>query len=223
MVCQHRRSDGRSSPKGNFAPRFEASQAEQVFHRILHEEPTHPRKLQPKLPADLVHICLKAMDRAPLRRYDSMAEFAADLRRFLRYEPVLAKAPSAFHRLRRWQERHPASFVAVMLLAVMATILVRGGQILQGSDEAKKRAEIAWSDTRFNRYDILMRAADEAIQGFRYDDASKLLELCEPSLRNWPWRHGQRQLVRHRQTLRSAGGHRLLTLSVHPEGKFVVG
>jgi WD40 repeat protein len=202
---------------------FEASQAEQVFHRILHEEPAHPRKIQPKLPADLVHICLKAMDRTPQRRYASMAEFAADLHRFLRYEPVLAKAPSTFHRLRRWQERHPASFVAVLLLAVMATILVRGGQMLHGSDEAKKRAQTGWTDARSDRYDILMRAADEAIQGFRYDDAANLLELCELPLRNWPWRHAQRQLVRHRKTLRSAGGHRLLTLAVHPEGKFVVG
>ena len=202
---------------------FEASQAEQVFHRILHEEPLHPRKIQPKLPVDLVHICLKAMDRAPQRRYASMAELADDLRRFLRHEPVLAKAPSVFHRIRRWQERHPATFVAVLLLAVMASILVRGGQLLHAGDEATKRAQTAYTDTRLNRYDILMRAADEAIQGFRFDDASDLLNLCEPPMRNWAWRHAQRRLDRHMTTLRPAGGPRLLSLAVHPEGKFVVG
>lgn len=202
---------------------FEASQAEQVFHRILHHEPTHPRKIQPKLPLDLVQICLKAMDRSPQRRYASMADFADDLRRFLRYEPVLAKAPTVFHRFRRWQERHPASFVAVLLLAVMATILIRGGQILAGSDEAKKRAEVGWSQTRLDRFDILMRAADEAIHGFRFDDADDLLGLCEGPLQNWPWRHAKRRLARHWSTLRQPGGPRLLTLAVHPEGKFVVG
>ncbi len=202
---------------------FEASKAEQVFHRILHEEPTHPRKLQPRLPIDLVHICLKAMDRSPQRRYASMEDFAADLRRFLRYEPVQAKAPSVFHRARRWSERHPASFVTIMLLAVMATILVRGGQLLAGSDEAKKRAVDGWDNARSDRYDILMRAADDAIQGFRFDAADALLGLCEAPLRNWPWRHAERRLVRHWDTLREPGGPRLLTLAVHPEGKFVVG
>ncbi|NQU48597.1 MAG: protein kinase [Planctomycetes bacterium] len=202
---------------------FEASKAEQVFQAILHEEPIHPSRLAPRLPIDLVHICLKAMDRTPQRRYQSMQAFADDLNCFLRHEPVAAKAPSTLHRLRRWRERNPASFVAILLVAVMITILVRGGLLLQGRDLAKQRAETGWSDARFNRYDILMRAADEAIQGFRFGDARTLLELCESPLRDWSWRHANRRLSQHLRTLRPPGGPRLLTLDVHPEGKFVVG
>ena len=202
---------------------FEASKAEQVFQAILHEEPIHPSSLAPRLPIDLVNICLKAMDRSPQRRYESMQAFADDLHCFLRHEPVAAKAPSTFHRLRRWQERNPASFVAILLIAVMITILVRGGLLLQGRDLAKQRAEIGWSDTRLNRYDILMRAADEAIQGFRFGDARTLLQLCESPLRDWSWRHANRRLSQHLRTLRPPGGPRLLTLDVHSEGKFVVG
>jgi serine/threonine-protein kinase len=47
----------------------------------------------PPLPeSDVQTIILKAMDKDPSRRYGTAGEFAADLRRFLRQEPILARA-----------------------------------------------------------------------------------------------------------------------------------
>ena len=49
--------------------------------RIREEEPRPPRRLDDTIPRDLETICLKAMAKAPGRRYPTAADFAADLRR----------------------------------------------------------------------------------------------------------------------------------------------
>ena len=50
--------------------------------------PDPPRRLDDAVPRDLETICLKAMAKAPGHRYPDAASFAADLRRYLRGEPV---------------------------------------------------------------------------------------------------------------------------------------
>src|SRR5215471_752018 len=49
-----------------------------LLHQVLHEEPRPPRRLNDKIPRDLEPICLKAMDKAPSRRYATAREFAED-------------------------------------------------------------------------------------------------------------------------------------------------
>ncbi|TAH35040.1 MAG: tetratricopeptide repeat protein [Planctomycetota bacterium] len=105
---------------------FDGDTTEQVADQILHDDPPDPRALRSQLPRDLAVICLKAVEKEPVRRYSTMAEFAADLRRFLDDEPVRAKPPGALQRLARWTRRHPglatggsiaaAAFVAVTVL-----------------------------------------------------------------------------------------------------------
>src|SRR5439155_23499909 len=51
--------------------------------QVLHDDPRPPRQLNDKVPRDLETICLKAMAKAPARRYATAQELADDLRRFL--------------------------------------------------------------------------------------------------------------------------------------------
>src|SRR5262249_7430944 len=76
-----------------------------LLHQVLHEEPRPPRKLNDRIPRDLETICLKAMAREPSRRYPTAAEYAEDLRRFLRGEPIRARPVRAWERALRWARR----------------------------------------------------------------------------------------------------------------------
>jgi serine/threonine protein kinase len=84
--------------------------------QVLHDEPRPPRQLNDKVPRDLETICLKAMAKAPARRYASAQELADDLRRFQRGEPIRARPVGRLGRLGRWCLRNPVA--AGLLLAV---------------------------------------------------------------------------------------------------------
>jgi serine/threonine protein kinase/WD40 repeat protein len=77
--------------------------------------------LRRRLCGDLDWITLKALERDPAHRYQSVAEFAEDLERHLRHEPVLAGPPGLGYRLRKFGRRHravAASSVAIVLALV---------------------------------------------------------------------------------------------------------
>src|SRR5262249_34311874 len=61
-----------------------------VLRQVIADEPRPPRRLHDAIPRDLETVCLKAMAKEPARRYESAGEFADDLRRWLRGEPIRA-------------------------------------------------------------------------------------------------------------------------------------
>lgn len=75
--------------------------------QILENEPRPPRQLDDSIPRDLETICLKAMSKAPARRYQSAQELADDLRRFLVNEPIRARPVGYGERLWRWCLKNP--------------------------------------------------------------------------------------------------------------------
>ena len=84
--------------------------------QILQDEPPSPRKLQTRIPRDLETICLKCLEKPPGKRYQTAAELAAELGRFLRGEPIIARPIGRPARLWRWCKRQPV--VAGLIAAV---------------------------------------------------------------------------------------------------------
>jgi len=72
--------------------------------------------LQRRLRGDLDWVVMRAMAREPERRYESPAELAADLDRYLSDEPVDAGPPDATYRLRKFLRRHRGRVLAAALL-----------------------------------------------------------------------------------------------------------
>ncbi|MEM6471310.1 MAG: protein kinase [Planctomycetota bacterium] len=65
-----------------------------------------PTKLTTSLRGDLDWIVMKALEKDRNRRYDSPADLAADLRRYLDQDPIEARPPSLLYRGRKFVRRH---------------------------------------------------------------------------------------------------------------------
>jgi hypothetical protein len=94
-----------------------------ALRRVLTEPPRAPRALDPLLPRPLAAILARCVERDPARRYPSAAALAADLRRWLRGEPVEAAEPSWLQRALRCAGRHPVATTAGASIAIAALIL----------------------------------------------------------------------------------------------------
>lgn len=77
-----------------------------VLQSVQRAAPRPVRKLAPRVSRELALICETAMARRREDRYASVADFAADLRRFLNHEAISVEAPSWSMRLRRAGRRH---------------------------------------------------------------------------------------------------------------------
>ena len=69
-------------------PAFDECDRQELFRRVLSEDPTPPRRLDPSIPHDLETVLLKAMAKNPDGRYDSTKDLADDLGRFLDDSPI---------------------------------------------------------------------------------------------------------------------------------------
>jgi serine/threonine protein kinase len=122
------------------------------MHQVLHQEPTPPRKREPALPRDLETICLKAMAKAPAERYQSARDFAADLRRFLKGEPIQARRVSLVERAVKWVRRRPAASA----LGVAVLVLL-GAAVWLWPRETKTSSGPATATTEIEFYTSLAR------------------------------------------------------------------
>jgi WD40 repeat protein len=106
------------------APPFKEATPLETLYKLLNDEPLKPTRLKPKVPRDLETICLKCLEKSPMRRYASARELAEDLDRFLNFESVKARPITRPERLWRWCRRKTALALALGLaaLAVATTI-----------------------------------------------------------------------------------------------------
>src|SRR5437016_5323327 len=84
---------------------------------------------------DIETIVAKALEKQKARRYSSAAELAADIRRYLKDEPIVARPASVSYQLQKFARRHKAmvaSAVSVFLILAAATaVSVRAALVAQ--------------------------------------------------------------------------------------------
>jgi serine/threonine protein kinase/tetratricopeptide (TPR) repeat protein len=86
---------------------------------IAHSRNTDPSALRKQLKGDLDWIILKAMEKDRTRRYETVNGLAADIRRHLDSEPVLARPPSTVYKFQKMVSRHKIGFVFTVALAIL--------------------------------------------------------------------------------------------------------
>ncbi|MFN0207820.1 MAG: protein kinase domain-containing protein [Planctomycetota bacterium] len=106
---------------------FHGNTTEEILRKVLLQDPEPPRSLNSKIPRDLETICMIAMEKDPARRYASAAELAADLRRFLTFEPIRARpignVTKTFRFVRRNRALSASMALGVLLFIGTPTVL----------------------------------------------------------------------------------------------------
>lgn len=102
-------------------PPFRAHNLSETLRQVIGDAPALPRSVNPKVPRDLETICLKCLQKEPVRRYQSAQDFADELGRFLRKEPIRARPIGIPARAWRILRRNP---VAAGSMGAIATLLV---------------------------------------------------------------------------------------------------
>ncbi len=81
-----------------------------------------PARLSKLLRGDLDWVVLKALEKDRTRRYETANGLAADVRRYLSNEPVIARPPSSSYRLQKLIRRNKLTFAAGGAIAVSLLI-----------------------------------------------------------------------------------------------------
>ncbi|MGE3171436.1 MAG: protein kinase [Planctomycetota bacterium] len=151
-------------------PPFAGRTREQLFAAIVRGDAPDLRRAVPGAPRDLAVVLRTAMARDPHRRYATALEFALELRRVRRSEPILARPPGPLGRMRLWSLRNRLAAALLVLLALsLAAVLV----VAVDARTAERRAL---------RH---LRAARGAV--------AELVEFQQEELDDAPWLEGVRR------------------------------
>lgn len=129
----------------------------EVSRKMLHEaariiqgeDPQPLSTIQRAFRGDVETIVGKAMEKDRTRRYSSAAEMAADIRRYLADEPIVARPPSAMYQIRKFAKRNKGlvsgiagAFVVMIIASVVSTVLaVQATRARSAEATQRERAE----------------------------------------------------------------------------------
>lgn len=170
-------------------PPFQAESLTQTLDLVLHAEPVAPHLLNPGIPRDLETICLKCLEKEPLRRYATARELGEELVRFEAGEPIRARPLSATAKTWRWCQRNPALASAITAVALSLLVGVMGvtWQLRRTEEEALLNRRYAYAA---DMWDV-----QRAIAASDLGRARELLYQHVPEsesqvdLRSWEWRY----------------------------------
>lgn len=100
-------------------PPFRGATLFDTLEQVRSDEPVPPRRLQPRVPADLETVCLKCLEKIADRRYKTAQDLAEDLRAVQAGDPIRARAVGQFERAWKLIRRYPTSAAMVMTIVVL--------------------------------------------------------------------------------------------------------
>ncbi|HVE58734.1 MAG TPA: protein kinase, partial [Pyrinomonadaceae bacterium] len=143
---------------------FEGKSLEEIINTITNFEPLAPSAVpssrfqvpssiktnpksqirNPKLKGDLDNIALKAIQKEPERRYQSVAELASDIERHLKGLPILARPATISYRASKFFKRNKiaVSAAAIVVLSILTGLfftLWQANETRRERDRAEKR------------------------------------------------------------------------------------
>lgn len=139
-ICRRIREDEPSRPSARLSTLHGAAAA------LAEKRHTDTQSLLRTLRGDLDWITMRALEKDRERRYATASELAADLRRHLNDEPVIAGPPSAAYRAGKFARRHRALVVGVGVVTI--AILAGLAAATWGYVRARDAERVAQSEAR---------------------------------------------------------------------------
>ena len=97
---------------------------QETIDNVVHGRLTAPRAVEPLVPRPLEAICLRALQREPRNRYQSVAELQAEIERWLDDQPIAALPDGPVTRVRRWLRRNRGVATTASIALVLLTIVL---------------------------------------------------------------------------------------------------
>jgi WD40 repeat protein len=173
------------------------------------------------VPRDLETIVHKAIEREPGRRYQSAAELAADLQRFVAGEPIQARRVGTLRRAALWAKRRPTAAALLLVSGVAALALVGVAvALLYSAELGRERDRTAEALQRANFYQYFhhIALAHSGWQDGNLIQLERLLEDCPGDRRNWEWHYLKRLSQTELLTLQATPGIWTRSVAFHPDG-----
>lgn len=153
---------------------------------------TKPPQLIHTIRGDLDWIAMKALEKDRNRRYETVNGLAADIRRHLNNEPVVARPPSGWYEFRKTFRRHRTAFAMAGLFVAMliagiyltTTEAVRARRAEAEQIRLRKEADLARAnETALRRrleYRLEISQANSLFSTGKKKEAEKVLNAIRP-------------------------------------------
>ncbi|MGB6130150.1 MAG: tetratricopeptide repeat protein [Acidobacteriaceae bacterium] len=139
------------------APYEIGRQIHEAVRTIREEEPSALSVVNRAYRGDIETIVSKALEKEKTRRYGSAAELAADIRRYLHDEPILARPPGTAYQIRKFARRNRALVTGVA--AVFVVLVVGVFASTWEAVKARRETAIAQAVNDFLQNDLLGQAS----------------------------------------------------------------
>ncbi len=171
-------------------PPFQASSGMQTMQQVLEVDALSLRQLNPAVDRDLETICMKCLEKEPLRRYASAELLADELKRYLDGRPILSRPLNVLERVLRWSRRNPlpAALIGVTFVAIVVAMAALGVSNVR-TEAARKKSEESFQEAMSAVNDFFTRVSEErllnepGLQEVRHDLLKKARDYYEKFLK----------------------------------------
>jgi tetratricopeptide (TPR) repeat protein len=191
---------------------------------LARKRQTNPPALAKEMRGDLDSIALKALEKDRAQRYGSPSDFAADIRRYLNHEAVLAGPASALYRARKFALRHrggllTASAFALVLVAASTVSISQSLRATKQRDRADREAAMAQAVNDFLQNDLLAQASasNQSGPGTKADPDLKVRTALDRAAGRITGKFGKQPEVE--AAIRDTIGQTYIDLGLYPEAR----
>jgi len=204
----------------NKLPYTLSRQLHEATRTIQETDPSPLSSINRAFRGDVDTIVAKALEKDKTRRYQSAADLAGDIRRYLDDLPITAKPASASYQLRKFARRHKAivSGVAAVFVVLIAGVIVSTWEAVRARKariEAERQSEIARAVNDFLQKDLLAQAS--AYNQSKPDPNMKVRTALDRAAQNIAGKFNQQPAVE--SAIRETVGTTYTDLGLYAEGR----
>ncbi len=167
------------------APPYSGDSIHEIIHKVIHTAYVPVLKLEPESPPELAVICEKALQKDQAKRYQSAADLAEEVQRFIDGRLVHAFRYSLRRVVAHYYSKHHVLVNTALLCA--AVLLVTGAvswvSIMQARDREHAQRLIAEHKT----YQSQIQLAQACLNGREPGRATEALWATAKKERGWEW------------------------------------